>query len=91
MTPAERRLRGQKGGFTTALTHDMKEAAARARRGFDARFYREVDEEFGPLPEAERERLARLKRKLYMVDLSAKAAAAARERREAKGKRTPQR
>ena len=77
MTASQRALRARKAGLTTHARHDSKEIAARARKGFLARFEREVDPDCTLLPE-ERERRAKLARRAHMAGLALKSSQARR-------------
>jgi hypothetical protein len=61
--------------------HHPREGTAAARRGFLARFEREVDP-YGVLPPAERLRRAKCARQAYMERLAFRSAQARRRRRE---------
>ena len=75
MTPEQRTMRARKAGLTTHARHDSKVIAARARRGFLARFEREVDPD-GLLSEAERIRRAKLALRAHMAGLALKSSKA---------------
>lgn len=75
LTPEQRTLQARMAGLTFAANNDVHAATARARKGFDARFEREVDPN-NKLPPAERRRRAEAARKAYFTRLSLKASIA---------------
>lgn len=70
--PVTRRLTASIGGNACAAKHDGKTITASARRGFMARFEREVDPE-GRLSPAERAKRAEAAMRAHMARLSLKA------------------
>lgn len=70
---------GRIGGFITHSRYNSAEIAAHARRGFNARFEKEVDPD-GLLPDTERARRADMARKAYFARLALKSADARRRR-----------
>lgn len=71
---------GRAGGLTTRARHDGRTITAPARRAFEAKFYRGLDD----VPEPERTRRAEAARKAYFARLTAASMAAARRRRAAR-------
>jgi hypothetical protein len=85
MSPEDRILRARIGGYARAAKYDAGELTAKARRGFEARFEREVDPE-GVLPPVERARRAEAARKAYMTKLAMRSRAARRRAKLAREK-----
>lgn len=83
LTPEQRRFRAQMAANTRWSREDPGPNMARARRGFDAKFAREVDPD-GKLPEAERTRRAESARKAHMQRLALASARARAARKRAK-------
>lgn len=81
--PSDRVLRARLGGYARAAKYDGKEMTAPARRGFDARFEREVDPN-NELPPAERARRAEAARKAYFTRLALRSAQSRRKAKEAR-------
>jgi hypothetical protein len=80
LSPSERTMRAQiAANVRWAHTVDRKTATAEARRGFNARFEREVDPHDELSPE-ERARRAEYARKAHMQRLALKSARARRRR-----------
>lgn len=77
--PSERALAGRIGGYRRAAMYDSREMTAAARRGFDARFEREVDPD-NVLPPAERARRAEAARKAYFAALAHRSATVRKKR-----------
>jgi hypothetical protein len=75
LTPEQRSTRARIAANTRWAAEDPAENIARARRGFMARFYREVDPN-NDLPEAERERRARAALRAHMGRLALKSSKA---------------
>jgi hypothetical protein len=69
------RLRGQIGAYSLHAKYGGKEITEHARRGFMAKFEREVDP-LGQLPVEERRRRAASARRAYMLKLALKSAKA---------------
>jgi hypothetical protein len=72
-------LTGRIGAYTLHSRYDCRELLEPARRGFEARFEREVDPEM-VLDPAERARRAEMARKAYFSRLALKSAQARRKR-----------
>lgn len=79
LSPAQRRVRARMGGHAVHAKHGSEAIAARARRGFMARFERQVDPD-GTLSPAERERRARHAMKAHMNAMALKSVRSRRER-----------
>ena len=77
LTPERAAMLGRIGGLATASRHDPKDMTAPARRGFLARFERQVDPD-GALPAEERERRAQAALKSHMARLALSSADARR-------------
>jgi hypothetical protein len=76
LTPSERTLRARMAAHLSwAATSDSAARTAPARKGFLARFEREVDPE-GKLPEEERRRRAEHAKRAYFLGLAARSAKA---------------
>ena len=82
MSPSDRVLRAQLGGYARAAKYDGADMTAAARSRFLARFEHEVDPD-GTLDPAERSRRAEAARRAWMTSLALKSAAARRKAREA--------
>lgn len=80
LDPGERRLQAQLAANTRWSKEDPTENAARARRGLDAKWLREVDPN-NELPEAERQRRAKSLRTAYYQRLALASAKARRAKR----------
>lgn len=78
MDESERRRWGRIGGLTAWSRNSAQAMQAGARRGFRARFVRQVDPD-GTLPEVEREARADRAMRAHMLTLAAKSAAARRK------------
>ena len=78
-TPEERRLAARIGGLSLHLYGDSDAIAARARRGLDEKFRREVDPD-GILPPRVLKRKLKIARKLHFASLAKKSAKARRAR-----------
>lgn len=86
MSPAERSLRGQAAAHQSwANTPDPQARTLPMRQAAAARFERQVDPD-GVLDAAERARRAEAARRAHLLDMSRKAAKAAREKRERSAK-----
>ena len=68
-------MRAKQGGLSCHAKNDSRAIAARARRGFLARFEREVDPD-GVLTPEERERRAKLAMRAHMAGLALKSSRA---------------
>ena len=73
----EMALRGRIGAYKLHASHSSHEVTAAARRGFLARFEREVDPE-GKLQPGERARRAEMALRAYMAQLAYRSAKARR-------------
>ena len=69
MTPEQRQMRARAGGYARAALYSSAEIVGPARRGFLARFTRQVDPD-GTLDIAERERRARAALRSHMQVLA---------------------
>ena len=67
--PQDMALRGRIGAYKLHASHDSREITAAARRGFLARFDREVDPD-SKLPPEERARRAEMALRAHMTQLS---------------------
>lgn len=79
LTAEQRTMRARLAGLASAAKNDVHASTARARRGFDARFEREVDPD-GVLPPLERRRRAEAARSAYFTSLAFKASVARSKR-----------
>jgi hypothetical protein len=75
MTPEQRTLHARLAGHALHAKYGSDAIAARARKGFMAKFEREVDPD-GVLPEAERQKRAEHAMKSHMQRLALKSARA---------------
>jgi len=80
LTPAQRSLRARQAAYTLHAKHDSKETTKAARRGFLARFEREVDPD-GTLSPAERTKRAQAALKAHMARLALASSRARAKRR----------
>ena len=78
-TPEQRRLAARIGGLSLHLYGDSDAIAARARRGLDEKFRREVDPT-GTLSPSELERKVHIALRLHFARLAMLSAAARRKR-----------
>ena len=78
-TPQGRRLAAKIGGLSLHLYGDSDAIAARARRGLEAKFLREVDPD-GLLPPGLLERKLKIAKRLYFARLAHRSAKARRAR-----------
>jgi hypothetical protein len=85
LTPEERSLRAKIAAHSRWAREDPAANAARAQAGLDARFDREVREEFPDLPEAEIARRVEHAKKAHFTRLALKSVQARRRDREASG------
>lgn len=81
LTPEQRRLRAQIGGYASHVNHTGAERTAAARAAQHARFEHEVDPE-GILEPAERARRAELARKAHMTRMALASSRARSQRKE---------
>ena len=79
-TPEERRLAARIGGLARHLYGDSDVIAARARRGLEEKFRREVDPD-GLLTPRELERKVKIARRLYFTRLALRSAKVRRARK----------
>ena len=79
-TPEERRLAARIGGLSLHLYGDSDAIAARARRGLDEKFRREVDPD-GTLPPRVLRQKLKIARSLHFALLGKKSAKTRRARR----------
>ena len=79
-TPEQRRLAARIGGLSLHLYGDSDAIAARARRGLDEKFRREVDPD-GVLTTRQLEKKLKLARRLYYARLAKRSADARRRGR----------